>query len=65
MTFCDPLVFTYDHYGHLFPELDHLAAVKLEAIRARLLQVRMIQWSEKANQGWSPREDRKVSEARQ
>jgi hypothetical protein len=25
----------------------------------------MIQWSEKANQGWSPREDRKVSEARQ
>jgi len=38
---------------------------ELEAIRARLLQVRMIQWSEKANQGWSPREDRKVSEARQ
>jgi hypothetical protein len=34
MTFCDPLVFTYDHYGHLFPELDHLAAAKLEAIRA-------------------------------
>jgi len=38
---------------------------ELDAIRARLLQVRMIQWSEKANQGWSPREDRKVSEARQ
>jgi integrase len=29
------VAFTYDHYGHLFPELDHLAAVKLEAIRAR------------------------------
>jgi hypothetical protein len=38
---------------------------ELDAIRARLLQVRVIQWSEKANQGWSPREDRKVSEARQ
>jgi hypothetical protein len=34
MTFCDPLVLTLDRYGHLFPELDHLAAAKLEAIRA-------------------------------
>jgi hypothetical protein len=28
------IAFTYDHYGHLFPELDHLAAAKLDAIRA-------------------------------
>jgi hypothetical protein len=34
MTFCDPLVFTYDHYGHLFPETDRDAAAKLDAIRA-------------------------------
>ena len=27
------VAFTYDCYGHLFPEIDHLAAVKLEAIR--------------------------------
>jgi hypothetical protein len=33
--FCVAPIFTCDHYGHLFPELDHLAAVKLEAIRAR------------------------------
>jgi hypothetical protein len=33
MTFCDPLVFTYDHYGHLFPETDRNAAAKLDAIR--------------------------------
>jgi len=29
------MAFTYDCYGHLFPEIDHLAAVKLEAIRTR------------------------------
>jgi hypothetical protein len=29
------VAFTYDCYGHLFPEIDHLAAVKLEAIRTR------------------------------
>jgi hypothetical protein len=28
------LVFTYDHYGHLFPETDRNAAAKLDAIRA-------------------------------
>ena len=33
MTFCDPLVFTYDHYGLLFPETDRNAAAKLDAIR--------------------------------
>jgi hypothetical protein len=31
--FCVAPVFTYDRYGHLFPEIDHLAAAKLEAIR--------------------------------
>jgi hypothetical protein len=29
------VAFTYDRYGYLFAEIDHLAAVKLEAIRAR------------------------------
>jgi hypothetical protein len=33
MTFCDPLVFTYDRDGHLFPEVDEWAAAKLDAIR--------------------------------
>jgi hypothetical protein len=28
------VAFTHDCYGHLFPELDHLAAAKLEAIRS-------------------------------
>ena len=28
------VAFTYDHYGHLFPETDRGAAAKLEAIRA-------------------------------
>jgi hypothetical protein len=27
------VAFTYDHYGHLFPETDRDAAAKLEAIR--------------------------------
>jgi hypothetical protein len=31
------MAFTYDCYGHLFPEIDHLAAVKLAAIRTREL----------------------------
>jgi len=29
------VAFTYDRYSHLFPEIDHLAAVKLEVIRTR------------------------------
>ena len=33
MTFCDPLVFTYDRYGHLFPEIDKQAALKLNLVR--------------------------------
>jgi YD repeat-containing protein len=28
------VAFTYDHYGHLFPETDRDAAAKLDAIRA-------------------------------
>jgi integrase len=28
------VAFTYDHYGHLFPEVDKLAANKLEVVRA-------------------------------
>jgi integrase len=28
------VAFTYDHYGHLFPETDRHAATKLDAIRA-------------------------------
>src|SRR5208283_4654221 len=28
------VAFTYDRYGHLFPEADSMAAAKLEAIRA-------------------------------
>ncbi len=31
--------FTYDRCGHLFPENDHMAAVKFEAIRTRGLGV--------------------------
>ena len=27
------VAFTYDHYGHLFPETDRNAAAKLDAIR--------------------------------
>jgi hypothetical protein len=34
MTFCDPLVFTYDRYGHLLPEVDKQAGAKLEALRS-------------------------------
>jgi hypothetical protein len=32
--FCVAPIFTYDHYGHLFPETDRDAAAKLDAIRA-------------------------------
>jgi hypothetical protein len=30
------VAFTYDRYGHLFPEADTRAAEKLELVRARL-----------------------------
>jgi integrase len=31
--------FTYDRYGHLFPEVDHHAAAKLDSIRSGGLNV--------------------------
>jgi len=31
------VAFTYDRYGHLFPEIDKLAAAKLDRIRASAL----------------------------
>jgi hypothetical protein len=33
------VAFTYDRYGYLFPELDHLAAAKIETIRTSGLGV--------------------------
>jgi integrase len=34
------VAFTYDRYGHLFPEADTMAAAKLEAIRSSGLGAR-------------------------
>jgi integrase len=34
------VAFTYDHYGHLFPETDRNAAAKLDAIRTDGLEGR-------------------------
>jgi hypothetical protein len=31
------VAFTYDRYGHLFPEIDKLAAAKLDRVRANAL----------------------------
>jgi integrase len=31
------VAFTYDRYGHLFPEVDKQAADKLEAVRAAIV----------------------------
>jgi hypothetical protein len=31
--------FTYDRYGHLFPEVDHAAAAKLDAVRTHGLGI--------------------------
>jgi hypothetical protein len=32
-----PIAFTYDRYGHLFPEIDKFAAAKLDRVRESAL----------------------------